>query len=400
MNKTNKKTVVVGLSGGVDSSVAAKILVDEGYRVIGAFMLNWDDTRYTITDEMQWIKDSEDAKKVAEKLNIPFYIFDFKDKYFKRVVDYMFREYEAGRTPNPDILCNREIKFDLFWEEAKKYGADFVATGHYARKGKVTKNEKIYYRLLAGVDIKKDQSYFLAQLNQEQLKNALFPIGELEKSKVRKIAKEADFVTAEKRDSQGLCFVGKVNLPDFLRQQLAPKEGNIIVIPKEFYNDFQKPKNFENERNRLEFLGKKYIYKPEDGKVIGKHQGAHYFTKGQRKGLNIGGFKERTFVIDTDVKNNIVYIGEHYTHPGLYRQALYVKNDELHWVRPDLKLQSGETMDVMIRYRHLQPLRRGKLHQFEDVLYVEFFEPQQAIAEGQFVAWYIDDELIGSGVIN
>jgi len=398
MNKKGK--VVVGLSGGVDSSVAAKLLIDEGYEVIGAFMLNWDDTRYTITDEMQWIKDSEDAKMVADNLGIPFHIFDFKSTYFKRVVDYMFREYAIGRTPNPDILCNREIKFDLFWEEAKKYDADFVATGHYARKGQIEKKGQTYYQLLAGVDIKKDQSYFLAQLNQEQLKHALFPIGELEKPEVRRIAKEAGFVTAEKRDSQGLCFVGKVNLPDFLRQQLAPKEGDIVVIPREYYTQFNKPESFETERERVEFLGKTYDYQPEDGKVIAKHQGAHYFTKGQRKGLNIGGFKQRTFVIDTDVQKNIVYIGEHYTHPGLYRQALKVLNEEVHWVRPDMVLKQGETMAVDIRYRHLQPLRKGRLHQFEDVLWVEFFEPQQAIAEGQFVAWYVDDELIGSGVIS
>jgi len=396
----NPSKVVVGLSGGVDSSVAAKLLLEQGYEVIGAFMLNWDDTRYTITDEMQWIKDSDDARKVAESLGIPFYIFDFKEKYFKRVVDYMFREYERGRTPNPDILCNREIKFDLFWEEARKYGADFVATGHYARKGKTEKDNKTYYRLLSGVDPKKDQSYFLAQLSQEQLKHALFPIGELEKPEVRRIAKEAGFVTADKRDSQGLCFVGKVNLPDFLRQQLAPKEGDIILIPREYYEQFEKPEVFASEKERLEYLGRTFSYQPTDGKVVGKHQGAHYFTKGQRKGLNIGGFKQRTFVIDTDVKNNIVYIGEHYTHPGLYRTALKVDNNELHWVRPDLALQSGETLDVMVRYRHLQPLRPARLHQFDKVLWVEFFEPQQAIAEGQFAAWYIDDELIGSGVIS
>ncbi len=395
-----KKKVVVGLSGGVDSSVAAKLLLDQGYDVIGAFMLNWDDTRYTKTDEMAWIKDSEDARTVAKQLGIPFHIFDFRKKYFRRVIDYMFREYERGHTPNPDILCNREIKFDLFLEEAVKLGADYVATGHYARKDFIEKDGQKIYRLLAGKDPGKDQSYFLCQLTQNQLKYVLFPVGELHKTEVRKIASEAGLVTAEKKDSQGLCFVGKVNLPDFLRQQLEPKEGNIIYIPREFYDSFKTPGKFNTERERLEFLARKYQYSPEDGHIVGKHQGAHYFTIGQRKGLNIGGFKQRTFVIGTDTKNNIVYIGEHYTHPGLYRQALKIPHEDVHWIREDLKLKPGEKMKAKVRIRHQQPLQKAVLHAFDDVLFVEFEKPQQGVAQGQFAAWYVEDELLGSGVID
>ncbi len=399
IHKKNKR-VVVGMSGGVDSSVAAKLLLDEGYEVIGAFMLNWDSTRYAKTPEMQWIKDVEDARHVAKQLGIPFHIFDFRKKYFGRVIQYMFDEYAKGRTPNPDILCNREIKFDLFLEEALKLGADFVATGHYARKDEIQKDGKTVYRLLAGKDPKKDQSYFLCQLTQKQLAKSLFPVGELHKTEVRKIAESEGLITAAKKDSQGLCFVGKVDLPDFLRQQLEPKEGDIIVIPRSYYERFEKPGSFKDERERLEFLARKYKYSPEDGKVVGKHQGAHYFTIGQRRGLNVGGFKERTFVIGTDVDKNIVYIGEHYTHPGLYRQAIKIPLEETHWIREDLTLKPGEKMRVKARIRHQQPLQEATLHAYEDVLFVEFDQPQQGVAEGQFVAWYVDDELVGSGVIN
>ncbi|NPA43031.1 MAG: tRNA 2-thiouridine(34) synthase MnmA [Chlorobi bacterium] len=397
---SKKGKVVVGLSGGVDSSVAAKLLLDQGYEVIGAFMLNWDDARYLKTDEMHWIKDSEDAREVARQLGIPFHVFDFRDKYYQRVIDYMFREYEKGHTPNPDILCNREVKFDLFWDEARKLGADYVATGHYARKDVIFKEGQAVYRLLAGKDPRKDQSYFLCQLNQEQLSRALFPVGELLKSEVREIAAREGLVTAEKKDSQGLCFVGKVNLPDFLRQQLEPKEGDIVYIPREYYERFAPPAHFASERDRLEYLAQKYSYKPEDGRVVGKHQGAHYFTIGQRKGLNVGGFKHRTFVIGTDTKTNTVYIGEHYTHPGLYRRALKIPNEDVHWVREDLALKPGETMDVEVRIRHQQPLQKARLHQYDDVLFVEFEQPQQGVARGQFAAWYKGDELLGSGVID
>ncbi len=397
---TNKGRVVVGLSGGVDSSVAAKLLLDQGYEVIGAFMLNWDDTRYIKTDEMHWIKDSEDARAVARHLGIPFRIFDFREKYFRRVIDYMFREYASGHTPNPDILCNREVKFDLFWDEARKLGADYVATGHYARRDTVNIGGRKVHRLLAGVDPRKDQSYFLCQLSQEQLAHALFPLGRLEKTRVREIAREAGLITADKKDSQGLCFVGKVNLPDFLRQQLAPKEGDVVLIPRDYYERLPRPEKFETLRDELEYLARPYAYRPEDGRVVGRHQGAHYFTIGQRKGLNIGGFKHRTFVIGTDTETNTVYIGEHYTHPGLYRQAIKIPKADVHWIREDLALQAGETLDVMARIRHQQPLQKARLYAFDDALFVRFDEPQQGVARGQFVAWYVEDELLGSGVIH
>ena len=398
MSKRGK--VVVGMSGGVDSSVAAKLLLDQGYEVTGAFMLNWDDTRYIKTDEMHWVKDSEDAAEVARQLGIPFEIYDFREKYFQRVIDYMFREYERGRTPNPDILCNREVKFDLFWEEAKRRGADYIATGHYARKDEITVNGQPVYRLLAGLDPKKDQSYFLCQLNQEQLAHALFPVGELHKSEVRRIAAGEGLITASKKDSQGLCFVGKVHLPDFLRQQLAPKEGDIVLIPREYYDSIKQPDEFGNLREALEHLSRPYTYHPEDGRVVGRHQGAHYFTVGQRKGLGVGGFKYRTFVIGTDVKRNIVYIGEHYTHPGLYRQALKIPPEDVHWIREDLRLRPGQQQRVMLRIRHQQPLQAGTLYQYEDALFIRFDQAQQGVAQGQFAAWYADDELWGSAVIN
>ena len=397
MSKHGK--VVVGMSGGVDSSVAAKLLLDRGYEVIGAFMLNWDDERYVKTNEMHWIKDSRDAAEVAKHLGIPFTIFDFRKKYFQRVIDYMFREYAKGRTPNPDILCNREVKFDLFLEEAEKLGADYIATGHYARRDTIEKGGKKIHRLLAGLDPKKDQSYFLCQLSQEQLGKALFPVGEMEKTEVRKIAREAGLITADKKDSQGLCFVGKVNLPDFLRQQLEPKEGDIILIPRTFYERFRQPETFENKREELEFFARPYVYSPEDGKVVGKHTGAHYFTIGQRKGLNIGGFKERTFVIGTDTKKNIVYIGEHYTHSGLYKKVIKIPDEETHWIREDLRPSTGKSIAVKARIRHQQPLQDARVHIYPDVTFVEFVEPQQGVAQGQFVAWYVDDELLGSGVI-
>ena len=395
------KTVVVGLSGGVDSSVAAYLLKKQGYNVIGLFMKNWHDDSVTISDECPWLDDSNDAMLVAEKLEIPFQTVDLSEEYKERIVDYMFREYEKGRTPNPDVLCNREIKFDVFLKIALSLGADFVATGHYCRKAEVNSNSNTpIYRLLSGIDTTKDQSYFLCQLSQEQLAKTLFPIGELTKPEVRKIAQELNLVTADKKDSQGLCFIGKVRLPDFLQQQLRPKTGDIVAISNTFESYNQTPAVFNAKEDRLEFESKKIIYKKEDGLVIGTHQGAHFFTKGQRKGLAVGGTKEPLFVIDTDVVENIIYVGEGKNHPGLLRNTLFVQNDDLHWVRPDLSLNPNEEHDVMARIRYRQPLEEATLFKSNKGLYVTFKNPQTAITEGQFVAWYSNDELVGSGVIS
>ncbi|WP_027136826.1 tRNA 2-thiouridine(34) synthase MnmA [Gaetbulibacter saemankumensis] len=394
------KRVIIGLSGGVDSSVAAYLLKEQGYEVIGLFMKNWHDDSVTISNECPWLDDSNDAMLVAEKLGIPFQTVDLSEQYKERIVDYMFHEYERGRTPNPDVLCNREIKFDVFMKIALDLGADYVATGHYCRKGMIKKDGKDIYQLLAGVDNNKDQSYFLCQLSQEQLSKSLFPIGELTKPEVRKIATELDLVTAEKKDSQGLCFIGKVKLPDFLQQQLKPKEGFIVEIPKEqdIYNSTDP--EFQSSEEKLQYLSRKIEYKQELGKIVGKHQGAHYFTKGQRKGLAVGGTVEPLFVIDTNVEDNIIYTGQGKEHPGLLKKALFVHNEELHWIREDLALEEGATMEVEARIRYRQPLQKATLHQVSNGMYVEFEENQSAITEGQFVAWYLNDELVGSGVIS
>lgn len=401
------KRVVVGLSGGVDSSVAAYLLKKQGYEVIGLFMKNWHDDSVTISDECPWLEDSNDAMLVAEKLGIPFQTIDLSEIYKERIVDYMFREYEQGRTPNPDVLCNREIKFDVFMKIALELGADFVATGHYCRKTETTVNGKPMYGLLSGNDPNKDQSYFLCQLSQEQLAKTLFPIGELKKSEVREIATVQGLATAEKKDSQGLCFIGKVRLPDFLQQKLKPKEGDIVEIPagESLYN--KDTPDFEDKISELQFLSEKYQYLPTDGKKVGKHQGAHYFTVGQRKGLAVGGTPEPLFVIGTDVENNIIYTGQGKDHPGLLRKGLFVKPEEIHWIRPDLALQPNESMKVRARIRYRQPLEEAALYQTENLsseqpggLYVIFDRPQTAITEGQFVAWYLGEELVGSGVIS
>jgi tRNA-specific 2-thiouridylase len=395
-----KKLVVVGLSGGVDSSVAAYQLLKEGYDVIGLFMKNWHDESVTISDECPWLDDSNDAMLVAEKLGIPFQTVDLSKEYKEKIVDYMFNEYEMGRTPNPDILCNREIKFDVFLKIALELGADFVATGHYCRKGIVEKNQKQYFQLLSGKDINKDQSYFLCQLSQKQLSKTLFPIGELVKSEVREIAQKEGLITANKRDSQGLCFIGKVRLPDFLQQKLKPKVGDILEIPKTFSGYQNQNTDSSRLKLQLEFKSKKYIYTKKDGKVVGSHQGAHYFTKGQRKGLGVGGTTQPLFVIDTDVNENIIYVGLGKNHPGLYRYGLLVKPDEIHWVRPDLKINNGESLSVLSRIRYRQKLEKATIYSTDLGLYVIFENQQSAITEGQFVAWYIKDELIGSGVIS
>ena len=394
------KRVIVGLSGGVDSSVAAYLLKEQGYEVIGLFMKNWHDDSVTISDECPWLDDSNDAMLVADKLGIPFQTVDLSEQYKERIVDYMFDEYQRGRTPNPDVLCNREIKFDVFMKIALDLGADFVATGHYCRKGVLENEGENIYQLLSGADNNKDQSYFLCQLSQEQLSKALFPIGELTKPEVRKIAMEQGLVTADKKDSQGLCFIGKVRLPEFLQQKLQPKEGLIVEISSE-ENIYNQPMPvFNSEKEELDYLTRKIDYEVADGKIVGKHQGAHYFTKGQRKGLAVGGTVEPLFVIETDVDENIIYTGQGKQHPGLLKKALFVTTDEVHWIREDLTLGLNGTMEVKARIRYRQPLQKATLHQKENGLYVVFEELQSAITEGQFVAWYHNDELVGSGVIS
>ena len=393
--------IVVGLSGGVDSSVAAYLLKQQGHEVIGLFMRNWNDASVTLEDECPWVEDSNDALLVAQKLGIPFQVIDMSELYKERIVDYMFAEYEKGRTPNPDILCNREVKFDVFLQTALSLGADKVATGHYARVSSfVDERGKEIYQLLAGKDNNKDQSYFLCQLNQNQLSKALFPIGELTKPEVREIAREIGLVTADKKDSQGLCFIGKVSLPTFLQQQLIPKEGEIVEIFSD-YKEFHKGMLiFETKLDELKYLSKKIKYQKEDGKVIGKHQGAQFFTIGQSKGLGIGGHKESCFIIDRDMENNILFVGEGKNFPGLYRKALKINNDEVHWVREDLRLKNGESMKIKARIRYRQPLEDAVLYQYKDGFFIEFENPQSAIAEGQFAAWYQGEELLGSGVIS
>jgi len=390
-----KKRVVVGLSGGVDSSVTAYLLKEQGYEVIGMFMKNWHDDSVTISNECPWLDDSNDAMIVAQHLGIPFQAIDLSAEYKERIVDYMFAEYKAGRTPNPDILCNREIKFDVFLDAAIKLGADYVATGHYCRKGEIEKDGKQIFKLLAGKDPNKDQSYFLCQLTQQQLSKALFPIGELLKFEVRAIAKEAGLVTAEKKDSQGLCFVGKVHLPDFLQQRLEPKKGKVIEIQFDsatFKNGF--------EASDLASITKPYELTPELGEVVGEHNGAHYYTIGQRRGLNIGGYEKPLFVIGIDTNLNLIYTGSGDDHPGLYRKGLFVSNTDEHWIREDLKLKVGESKSYQARIRYRQPLENCMLHKKEVGLYIIFDRPQRGVTPGQFVAWYQGDELIGSGVIN
>ena len=390
------KRVVVGLSGGVDSSVTAYLCKEMGYEVIGLFMKNWHDDSVTISDECPWLDDSNDAMLVAEKLGIPFQTVDLSAEYKERIVDYMFKEYEEGRTPNPDVLCNREIKFDVFLKIAESLGADYVATGHYCRKTSFTSDGNEIHQLLAGKDQNKDQSYFLCQISQQQLAKIIFPIGELQKSEVRQIAAEQNLITADKKDSQGLCFIGKVRLPEFLQQQLKPKKGDIIEIPVHS-SIYREQKSF---RNSLLDATSKFKYSPENGKVVGQHDGAHFFTNGQRKGLAVGGTKEPLFVIDTDVNKNIIYTGQGKNHPGLLRKGLLVKPHETHWLREDLALKIGEKLEVMARIRYRQPLEKAILYQQKEGLFVIFENEQYAIAEGQFVAWYKGEELLGSGVIS
>ena len=389
------KRVVVGLSGGVDSSVTAYLLKEQGYDVIGMFMKNWHDDTVTISNECPWLDDSNDAMIVAQHLGIPFQAIDLSKEYKERIVDYMFAEYKVGRTPNPDILCNREIKFDIFLNAALKLGADYVATGHYARKAETEVGGKKVYQLLAGKDPNKDQSYFLCQLTQAQLSKALFPIGELLKPEVRAIAKKAGLATAEKKDSQGLCFIGKVHLPDFLQQRLEPKKGKVIEVlagSSVFKNGFSK--------EELVAETEPYHFSPDNGEVVGEHNGAHFYTIGQRRGLNLGGFEKPLFVIGTDTEKNIIYTGMGEYHPGLYRKGLFIPAQDEHWVREDLKLKLGESKKFLARIRYRQPLEECTLHQKDNGLYIIFNRPQRGVTPGQFAAWYNGDELVGSGVID
>jgi len=397
-----KKKVVVGLSGGVDSSVAAWVLKEQGYDVTGLFMKNWTDTTGLLQSECHWEDDLMFAGMVAKKLNIPFHQVDLSEEYRQRVVDYMFSEYEKGRTPNPDVLCNREIKFDSFAKEALKLGGDFVATGHYCRKDEILSGKNKIFRLLAGKDTNKDQSYFLCQVNQDQLANALFPVGDLTKPEVRDIAQKLGLATATRKDSQGICFVGKVHLPTFLQQKLQAKKGDIIEITDHsIYQSIHQGFPADDVSDEmLSKLTEPFSYNKNSGTSIGTHNGAHFFTVGQRKGMNIGGHKEPLFVIGTDVNENIIYVGEGHNHPGLNRKGLFIRKDEIHWIRTDLKMADGEIRDYMVRIRYRQPLQHARLYSRKNGLYVIFEELQRGIAPGQFAAWYHDDEVVGSGVID
>ena len=456
--------VCVGLSGGVDSSVAALLLKQQGYDVFALFMQNWHDASTTLHGDCEWEEDRFVAEMVARKIGIPFYFVDLSKEYRQRVVDYMFDEYAKGRTPNPDVLCNREIKFDAFLKCAEKLGADYVATGHYCRKETIIAEDgSTVHRILAGTDPNKDQSYFLCQLSQRQLAKAMFPIGDIVKPEVRRLAHEADLPSADKKDSQGICFVGKVDLPTFLQQKLRPCEGDIVEVYDAYYADNEHYRfiretlsslmpepgeakmitdyvsedkaspvsgtgspfsmeriallsddaflrlsepvrydiRFETETYRS---GRKHIkktrYKENPfGKIVGKHDGAQFYTIGQRKGLNIGGHKDSVFVIETDVPANIIYVGEGHTHKGLSRSCLRVAPDELHWIRKDLAMSPGEIRRYRVRIRYRQPLQDATVIMRHNGLYILFDTPQRGITPGQFAVWYDGDEMIGSGVI-
>ena len=403
MSTTRKTRVVVGLSGGVDSSVAAYVLREQGYDVVGLFMRNWTDTTGVLKGDCPWMDDKFDAEAVARKLGIPFHFVDLSDDYRRRVVDYMFAEYAAGRTPNPDVLCNREIKFDSFLKAARDLGADFVATGHYCRKAELTLPDgRTSYRLLAGSDPNKDQSYFLCQLNQEQLAAALFPIGGMLKPEVRRIATELNLVTAHKKDSQGICFVGKVDLPIFLQQKLKAQEGKVFLIDPEapiFKRDWSAAYAESPDFEALEQLSKPYPLHPKYGRKVGTHQGAQFYTIGQRKGLFIGGFPEPLFVIGNNIEHNQVFVGMGETAPGLHRRVLKVEKTDIHWLRPELSMLDGETRDYACRIRYRQPLQKARAIAAPGGLYVVFDEPQRGITPGQFAALYDGDEVVCSGVI-
>ena len=391
-----KQKVVIGLSGGVDSAVSALLLKQQGYDVHALFMINWKNSSVTLSGDCAWEEDQLVAQMVAKQIGIPLHVVDSSERYMTHVVDYMFNEYSRGRTPNPDVLCNREIKFEIFNRYAQELGADYVATGHYCRRDEVTgKDGNTYSRLLAGSDPNKDQSYFLCQMSQSQLKNVLFPIGDIVKPEVRRIAAENNLACAKRKDSQGICFVGKVDLPVFLQQKLKSKQGDIVEVTDDAYVY----RNRHDDPDDIEALSKPYIYTPDDGFIIGKHIGAQYYTIGQRKGLNIGGHDKPVYVIATDIERNVIYVGMGDEHPGLYRKALFINNDEIHLVRPDLALADGQTQKLKVRIRYRQPLQDATLIKTEKGLYINFDIPQKSITPGQFAAWYQNDELIGSGAI-
>ena len=464
MSENGKIKVCIGLSGGVDSSVAALLLKQQGYDVFALFMQNWHDASTTLHGDCEWEEDRFVAELVARKIGIPFYFVDLSKEYRQRVVDYMFSEYEKGRTPNPDVLCNREIKFDAFLKCAEKLGADYVATGHYCRKEVIDGPDGPVHRILAGSDPNKDQSYFLCQLTQAQLSKAMFPIGDIIKPEVRRLAHQADLPSADKKDSQGICFVGKVDLPTFLQQKLKPCEGDIVEVYDAYYTDnehydflkstldsiltdglseakmitdyvsedkatlavstgcpFDENKiaslsddvllrlsqpvdydiKFETETYRS---GRKHIkktrYKENPfGKIVGKHDGAQFYTIGQRKGLNVGGHKDSIFVISTDIQKNIIYVGEGHTHKGLSRSCLRISPEEIHWIRPDLAMNEGEIRRYKVRVRYRQPLQDATVIKRSNGIYILFDTPQRGITAGQFAVWYDGDEMIGSGVI-
>ena len=396
-----RKKVIIVLSGGVDSSVAAHLLLEQGYDVEALFMINWKDSSVTLSGDCSWEEDIIIAKLVAKKLGIKLHVVDSSEDYKNKVVDYMFREYESGRTPNPDVLCNREIKFDVFINKVREIGADYFATGHYCRKEEIKINDKPVYRLLTGSDPNKDQSYFLCQLSQDQLKNALFPIGHLKKPKVREIAKKLDMASAEKKDSQGICFVGKVDLPTFLQQKLEAIKGDIIEIPQDKVpNEEEISTSMKSEFEKLHTLCTEKKYQPSMGKVVGQHKGSHFFTIGQRKGLDVGGTLEPLFIISTDIENNIIYVGQGKEHPGLFRQGLFIPSGDVHWIRPDQELNSGENEHYLVRIRYRQVLQKATIYSEANGLYILFDQPQRGITSGQFAAWYKEDELLGSGIIS
>lgn len=441
--------ICVGLSGGVDSSVAALLLKRQGYDVFAMFMQNWHDTEGTLHGDCEWEEDRFVAELVARKIGIPFYFVDLSEQYRQRVVDYMFDEYSRGRTPNPDVLCNREIKFDAFLEAARRMGADKVATGHYCRKepalgpdGKqlTDSDGKPLWRILEGSDPNKDQSYFLCQLTQDQLDAALFPIGDIAKPQVRALAREADLPSAEKKDSQGICFVGKVDLPVFLQQKLKSVEGEVVEVFDRFYQDsdlWQEQQKLlrkafdeamlvpgdtlsdeellllcrQQDYSRIVFesesyrSGKHHVRKTRNkphpwGNSAGRHEGAQFYTLGQRKGLSIGGHTEPLFVIATDMDSNRVYVGEGASHKGLFRSCLHIDCGEIHWIRPDLEMRPGECRRYRVRIRYRQPLQEATLLMRPTGLYILFDAAQRSITPGQFAVWYDSSgEMLGSGVI-